>query len=361
MSTWDWFDEYEWHARLAGDADRVRLAELHRDSYRFRECDPDRALGLLLEGRALAERLEEPWWSLYYDQQRVHALLHFKQDYRDVLDLAVRNTLAVRKPAFADFPRRLMIHGDLVSAYLGIDPAGYADAIRHAFDYLDAQSPPAGDDRYLLLGSQRQFALELGLLDEAHAFSVRSLELAGADADAGRARHFLVFTFSGLAEIAWRRGDLPALADAAREGEELARRVGHQVELAGFWLWQALLARQAGDERRAEALAAHARRRLTRMAMQPDSSYRDAECAFHELGGRLDLALAVREDELAGLRDRGRFAAECACRAKRAWLLRRLGRLSTEDLAEARRLAGRLRRPEPAFQALGQIERGEAP
>ncbi len=361
MSAWDWFDEYEWLAQLSGDDDRARLAELHRLSYGHRESDPDRAVELLREGRALAERLREPWWALYYDQQRVHALLHFKQDYRDVLDHAVRNTLEARKPAYADFPRRLMIHGDLVSAYLGIDPEGYADAIRQALDYLDAQSPPAGDERYLLLGSQRQFALELGRLDEAHAFSARSLGLAAADADLGRARHFLVFTYSGLAEIAWRRGDLEGLAEAAREGEALARRVGHQVELAGFWLWQALVARLRGDERRAEALAAHARRRLGRMAMPPDSSYRDAECAYHEHTGRLDLALAVRDKELAGLRDRGRFAAECACRVKRAWLLRRMGRLGAEEVAEARRAAGRLRRPGPALEKIDRVERGEEP
>src|SRR5262245_34571596 len=255
MSDLDWFDEYECDARRAGHGDRLRLAQLHRLAYAFRETGPDQALALLDEGRRLAERLREPWWALYYDQQRVHALLHFKQDYRDVLDLAVRNTLELRKPAYADFPRRLMIHGDLVSAYLGIDPEGYADAIRQALDYLDAQSPPAGDERYLLLGNQRQFALDLGRLDEAHAFSAQSLELAAADADQGRACHFLVFTYSGLAEIAWRRRNLEALAEAAREGEGLARQVGHQVELAGFWLWQALLARLRGDEQRAETLA----------------------------------------------------------------------------------------------------------
>ena len=362
MSNWDWFDEYEWHARLAGDADRVRLGELHRISYRYRETDPDQAVAILREGRELAGRLEEPWWALYYDQQRVHALLHFKQDYRDVLDLAVRNTLEARKPAYADFPRRLMVHGDLVSAYLGIDPEGHADAIRQALDHLDGQTPATGDERYLLLGSQRQFALELGQLDEAYHYSLRSLELAAGDRDSGRARHFLVFAYSGLAEIAWRRRDVPALAEAAREGEDLARRVGHQVEMAGFALWKALVRRLRGQEDGAsEILVALAGRQLNRMKMQPDTSYRDAECAYHEVGGSLELALGVRDRELAGLIDRGRFAAECACRIKRAWLLHRLGRGSGEDLDEARRAAGRLRKPGSPLGQIERIERGEAP
>src|SRR4051812_36554313 len=124
MNGRDWFEEYEADARRRGEPDRARLGLLHREAYRFRESDPDHALALLAQGRQLAGRLAEPWWALFYDQLRVHALLHFKQDYRDVLVLAVANTLECRKPAYQGFPRRLMVHGDLISAYLGIDPEG---------------------------------------------------------------------------------------------------------------------------------------------------------------------------------------------------------------------------------------------
>src|SRR5262245_51974386 len=158
--TADWFDEFEYHALKTGDTERARLGRLHRESYRHRETDPDLALALVAEGRRLAEALREPWWVLYYDQQRVHALLHFKQDFRDVLDLAVRNTLEVRKTGFANFPRRQLIHIDLISAYLGIDPEGYADGVTQAMDYLEKESEPLSDERYLLLGSRRQFALD---------------------------------------------------------------------------------------------------------------------------------------------------------------------------------------------------------
>src|SRR5262245_23310795 len=273
MSDLDWFDEYECDARRAGHGDRLRLAQLHRLAYAFRETGPDQALALLDEGRRLAAALREPWWALYYDQQRVHALLHFKQDYRDVLDLAVRNTLEVRKPAFAGFPRRLTVHGDLVSAYLGIDPVGHAGRVRQALDYLDAEAPAAGDDRYLLLGSQRQFALELGDVAEAERLSRRSLELAAGDENAGRARHFLVFAYSGLAEIAWRQGDDARLEEAATLGEAMAARVGHKVEQAGLKLWLALLARRAGREQQALALHRQAVTGLSHLGMAPDCSY----------------------------------------------------------------------------------------
>jgi hypothetical protein len=359
MQGWNWFDEYEDSARRFGDAQRHRLGLLHRESYRFRESDPDRALALIAEGRRLAESLHEPWWALYYDEQRVHALLHFKQDYRDVLDLAVRNTLEVRKTAYAGFPRRLLIHGDLVSAYLGIDPLGHADAIREALGYLDREAPPDGDERYLVLGSQRQFALDRGAHDEALALSHCSLALAAADSDRGRARHFLVFTWSGLADLAFRLGEPDRLAEAARAGEEVARQVGHQVELAGFQLWQALLARRAGDEESALALYAQASARLARLGMPPDSSYRDAECAFHEEAGDLHRALAVRLAERAAIERRGRLAYECACHLKCCRLLASMGRLTEDDLGSARAAAQQLRDPAPALAELARLARQE--
>ena len=307
---WDWFDEFEWAARAAGDPERIALGELHRQAYRFRETDPDRALTLYAEGRQLAARLREPWWTLYYDQQRAHALLHFKQDYREVLDLAVRNTLEVRKSGYANFPRRLLVHLDLVSAYLGVDSVGHAAAIRQALDYLDQESPPAGDERYLVLGSRRQFSLDLGLLDEAELLGQRSLALAAEDADCGRAQHFLVFTYGAMAEVAFKRGDFTALREAARTGEEVTRRVGHQVELAGFFLWQALLERRQGREANAMSLYRQASQRIARLGMPPDASYRDAEMRFHEQAGNVDRALGVRDAELRGLRDRGRLFRE---------------------------------------------------
>jgi hypothetical protein len=360
---WDWFDEFEWEAHRDGDVERARLGELHRQAYRFRESNPDRALALYAEGRLLAVRLREPWWVLYYDQQRVHALLHFKQDYRDVLDLAVRNTLEVRKPAYVHFPRRLLIHGDLVSAYLGIDPIGHADAIRQALAHLDREVPADGDERYLVLGSQRQFALDLGQLDEAEACGRRSLGLAAEDSDPGRAQHFLVFTYSAMAEVAWRRGDWAALAEAARLGEEMTRQVGHQVELAGFFLWQALLERRAGGEEKAMRHYRQAGQRIARLGMPPDSSYRDAESAFHEQAGHLDLALAVRDAELGQLRDRGRLFREASSHVKRCRLLGQLGRLTASDLSAARAAAERLREPGWALRELARLEaaRGRAP
>jgi hypothetical protein len=139
--------------------------------------------------------------------------------------------------------------------------------------------------------------------------------------------------------------------------------VGHQVELSGFLMWQALLARRAGNEARASQLHRQANTRIARLRMPPDSAYRDAESAFHEHSGRLDLALAVRDDELAGLRDRGRFFLESSTHVKRCDLLRRLGHLTPADLRAARESAGNLREPSTVLAILARFEHveGRAP
>jgi hypothetical protein len=358
MSRRDWFDDFEQNAWHSGDAERHRLGQLHYEAYRHRESDPDCALELLAEGRQLAQRLREPWWALYYEQQRVHALLHFKQDYREVLPLAVRNTLELRKPDCSGFPRPLLVHGDLVAAYLGIDPVGYSGPIGDALAYLDSVTPHLCGERYLLLGNWRQFAVELGRIDEALALGQRSLELAAQDDAAGRAEHFLVFTWSGLAEVAFRLGDWGLLDEAVECGEELARHVGHQVELAGFQLWRALAERRGGSEDHARGLHRQAVARLSRLKMPPDPSYRDTECAFHEAAGDLEQALTARDNELHSIQGRGRLAYEARCHLKRCDLLARLGRLGEADLEAARRAAQALRTPAALLADLERLGHG---
>src|SRR4051794_14256074 len=51
----------------------------------------------------------EPWWELFYGDWIVTAMLFFKRDFRTVLDIAVKNTLELRKPLFDNFPQRYSV------------------------------------------------------------------------------------------------------------------------------------------------------------------------------------------------------------------------------------------------------------
>jgi hypothetical protein len=361
MTDRDWFGHFEALARVRGDGERLRLVQLAYEADLFRETNPDRMLALIDEGRHLARRLDEPWWALFYDDRRAGALMKYKGDALAGLELAVRNALEARKPCYEQFPWRFRVHDHLVVAYLNTDPAGYAGEIREALDWLGRDVPAEGSPRYLLLARRRWLASELGLAGEAESLARQALELAEDDPDQLIARSHAVFCYSHLCELAWQRRDWEGLAGLAAAGEELARQVGHQLELAEFHMWQALLARRAGDEESARRRWRQATRRVAQLGMPPDHIYFDAVCAYHEHGGEGPLALAARGRELELLAGKGRWAAEVRCRTERCALLVRLGRPPAAELALARAAAGRLRRPEAALARLARIEQGPVP
>ncbi|HZT80363.1 MAG TPA: hypothetical protein VFA26_09080 [Gemmataceae bacterium] len=361
MSRWEWVHEFRREAQARGDRDRVWLADLHGAAYRFRETDPDVVLRMFREGRQLAEKLGEPWWSLFYAHWHVVALLHFKYDYRNVLDLAVRNALEARKPLYEGFPERVHIYDDLVSAYIGIDPDGYAEQITEALRSLEQQVEAGASARYTVEGGWREFALERDRWEEARESALRTLALADGDPRRHTADHYASFAYAGLCEVAFHARDWDRLREYAEAGEEVVRRVGHQVELSEFILWQALLARREGNEPKAMRLCRQAVLKVSRIQMPIARPYYDGLCAFHELGGRPDRALPARERELQPVAGMGRFNYESRCRLKRCELLARLGRPFDEELAAARTVAARLKHPEKYLEPLDRLARGEIP
>ncbi len=353
MSVWDWFQDFERSAWAHKDRDRLRLCHAYHQGYQLREKDPDQAFLIFSEARHLAQQLGEPWMVLFYDEWRVTALLHFKRDYRSVLDLAVQAALEVRKPQYAAYGGRIGIFDNLIAAYLGIDPGGYADAVGQAMDYLDGEVPREPDShRYLLLARRRIFCLELDRYDQALEWALKEMTLADSDRDRHRAEHFLVFVYGALCEIAGARGDWDNLADWSETGDAIARRVGHQVELAELLAWRAAAARKCGEEDRALRLARSAGARQKAQRMPPSRGFYDGLCLYHELGGDLPNVLAVRDRELKDASGWGRFLTEARCRVNRCKLLARMGQPQEEELAAAHAAAARLRDPAPLLKEL---------
>jgi hypothetical protein len=357
MTGREWIEQFEADARARGDRERLRLVSLGHEADFHRETDPDRMLALIDEGRRLAGVLVEPWWELYYDDRRAGALMKYKGEVRDGLELAVRNALEARKPRFDGFPWRFPIHDHLVVGYLNTDPVGHAERIREALDWLEREAVDEGSPRYLVLARRRWLAAELGNLDEAEELARRGLSLAAGDPDQWTARLHAMFCFSHLCELAWQKGDRTALAESARVGEELARLISHQLELAEFVTWQAVLAREAGEGDLAERLFRQGARRVAQLGMPPDQIYFDAVCAYHEPAGELAEALAARQRELVLLAGKGRWAAECRCRVRLCRLLAQMGQPLAEALEQARESARRLRLPQAAVAELEALER----
>src|SRR4051812_14271820 len=102
MNLGDWLGEQARHFSARQDGERMRMVQCYIRGYEARERDPDLAFAAFTDGLHLARQLDEPWWALFYQNERVEALLHFKRDYSNVLDLAMQCVLEARKPQNAD-------------------------------------------------------------------------------------------------------------------------------------------------------------------------------------------------------------------------------------------------------------------
>lgn len=359
MTIWDWIHEFELQALAAGDGERLRMARLHSLAYSFRQSDPDRMLAVLEDGRRTAVALQEPWWVLFFEHWKLETYIYYKDDYRTVIDLAVRLTLELRRPVYDAYPLRFGIYCNLVAAYLCVDPRGYAAAIRQALDFLQAQAPPEGGDRYLLLARRHWFAYEIGDLDEAERLATDELAMADADPDRHTARHHEVDTLKAMCWIAFRRGSWTVLADYAQTGEERARVIGYRYELALFLLWRAVVAARdhRGDE--ARRFCRQGTALMARIGQPPGESYYDALAAYHEANDDLPAAWDVRCRELETTIDKGQLAYEAQVRIKRVRLRVRLGLPHTEEATAAAAAVAKLRAPDWYRQALQRALAGQ--
>jgi hypothetical protein len=242
-----------------------------------------------------------------------------------------------------------------VHAYVGIDPDGYAAEIEEALAYLEAEIPPEpNDDRYVMLGDKRTFYAERGLLREAYAVALAQVNLT--DNDRNNADWYAVQVHSSLCWLCAQFEDWDGVAAHAETTEKLARRRGQcETELSEAQLWQAVLARRAGDEAGAGRAYRTATARMNRLRTPPAPDFHDALALYFTLAGDLPRALRVRDRELESILDRGRLAYECRVRIKRCRLLSQLGQLQEADLAAARAAAGKLRLPEKHLTEIEQV------
>jgi hypothetical protein len=357
MGIWDQYFEHAQRFHLAGDVERMRLTVLHSEGFACQETDPDRTLALFSEGRHLAQRLGEPWFVLFYDVWRVIALLSYKHDFRNVLDLAIQSALEMRKPANALHAWRFAAFNNLVNAYAGIDPEGYDEPIRQALAYLEAEIPPgSNDDRYVMLTHKRRFLADAGRIDEAYRVAEEQLALADTDPNRHNAEWYTIAAHDHLCALCCARGDWDGVAGNAAAVEELAARVDQsQVNLAEALAWRAVLTRRAGDEQTAGHLFHRATARMGRLRRPPTRDYFDALCRYHEAGGDPARALRMRDRELEILKETGQLAYECRVRVERCRLLAQSGQLGEEDRAAAREAARKLKRPEKWLREIEAI------
>ena len=352
MSIWDWiYDDYH-NAYQSQDQGRMDLLDRYRAASPLFQSDPDQALALLTEGRYAAEQMNAPWFVLFYDHWRLQVLIHHKRDYVASMDLAIRATVAARKPSFADFPQRLCLHEDLINTYAGTDPTGYADAIEKALDYMQSEVGPDAECRFCLQGLRADFYRDTGRLDEAQQIVSRHI----AHCEAERNYHHLCEAYLSQCHLSFQRGDLDTLLEAAKEGETTARRENKRRVMAEHIAWQAFVSRRHGKNAEAKRLLRLATNVQSRMGSLPENGYYDAICAFYIADEDYEAALKMRGKQLEQLEGKGQIFLQFQARLERGRLLARMGLPFEEEREAARLVARQMLKPDSAMKQLNDLD-----
>jgi hypothetical protein len=352
MSVWDWVYEFQQQALDNDDDQRAELLYLFTQASELTETNPDQALAILAQGRALAEQLREPWWVLFFDHWRLQVLLFFKRDYGAARDLAVRAAVEARKPAYRHLPQRLCVHEDLIMAHIGTDPEGYASLIEQALVYMQQELTSDLECRFCILGLHATFQIERGRLDEAQDVCMRYLQFSGSEGEL----HSLADAHLLLCRLAYRRGDWSALLEWALAGEETARASEQPMRVTEALAWQAAVARQQNHDRIAKRLYRRATARPSRYNATPENGYYEALCAYHMVAGDHEAVLKVHEQHLTAIKNKGQIATEARCHVARCRLLAQMGLPLADEFAASRTAIQRLAKPATLQAELDQIE-----
>jgi hypothetical protein len=353
MSIWDWVREYREQALDDGDDDRLRMTLLLSQASPF-ERDPDRALQLLEEGRTLARALGEQRWVLFFTHWRLQVLFYYKGDYSGVLEEAIQATVNVSKPSFADFPQRVCLQEDLITACLKVDPLGYHDQIEQSLAYMQKEVAEDMECRYCVLNCRSEFEFACGRYDTAQEAAMQGVSMAEDEGD----RHQIANGYLNACIAAFAAGDFDSLTVWATAGEEAARQIDRKQYLLQFLMWQAVICQRSGDANAARALVRSAASLVMRLPTPPDEAYYAALCAYLLLVDGPEKALMARDRELEGIAGKNQLDRECRVLIERCRLLTQLGRRTAADLETARTAARKMRKPEKYLADIDQIAAG---
>ena len=339
-SFWQWMRDFHWRAVQNGDAQRMQLAILWERSVELSYERPDEKLAILDQAGALARRLNEPYWDLFFDHWKIEVLLYEKHRPAEALKLAVRAAFEVRKPIYDAFAYRPQITLSLTACYLKTDPIGYEKPLREAFEYARGQCQSDEELRPYFAQQWSRFLEAIGAPDAVEA----NWQHLYASYQSGT-EHYVLFALVHLCSTL-ASYDLPAarahIGEFSAVGLELCRIEEREREAAVFTMWAALAARWDGDEEGARELYRRAFDLQKRLA-SPHNAVGLAATIYHETAGEWKDALRVVEQETEVARKHELQFLQAKARLKQIELLRRLGRNPNQAVARLREVASQLK------------------
>ena len=222
MSIWDWVQRSGWEAQVEG-GEKARLYPLFQEAMELEKRDPEGGIAMLEQAVALAKRVREPWWELFYEHWKLQNTVFKQRDFKTSLPCAVRCTVEARKPIYAHFPQRVCLHEDLITCYVAIDPVGYAPLIRDALDYMDKEIAPGVECRGCHYELRADFLAATSDPDALKA----AFEFLRVCEEEDDGFHY-AYGCALLCRVLYLHAPEDArrlIGDIAKDGEELARRL----------------------------------------------------------------------------------------------------------------------------------------
>ncbi len=355
-------DEWrEYHQRVddwqrAGDEERLQLVDLYYEAFRYRETEPERQFALLSQARNEAQRLNEPWWLLFFEALRLATLTADLHDFARALPLAMELMVRFSGPEGQAHPHRVDVLTNVLYTYMQVDPLGYRNELERGFAQLDGLIG-AGPTvyRFVLDYRRTEYLGETERWEEARDLAHQSLALADRSAQPDLQIWHGAWALFLLCESCHALGRWDEVAAHAADMEERSMKKIHLMRTrASALIWLAVTQRRKGDERAAS-------RSFHRgMHCLKDLDSRDEICAepiarYYEIGGELKQAVSVRDRELAAIAKKGMLHRSCRVQIERCRLLSHAGALTPADLNKVRDSAAQLRVPEWYLERLARI------
>lgn len=332
--------DFHFRAVETGDYERQQLAILWERSVEFSYERPDEKLAILEQASALARKLNEPYWELFFDHWKIEVLLYEKHQPAVALKLAARGAFEVRKPIYDAFAYRPQITLSLTACYLKLDPIGYEKPLREAFEYARVQCQNDEELKPYFAQQWSRFLEAVGAPDavEANWQHLYAAYQSGTE-------HYVLFALVHLCSTL-ASYDLSAarnhVGEFAALGLELCRIEERDREAAIFTMWAAVAARWNGDETEAQKLYQRAYEMQKRLT-SPHDAVCFAATIYHETAGDWNAALRVVEDEIKVLHKHELAFLEAKRRLKEIKLLMKLERDTAKAIKKLRAVSSGLK------------------
>ncbi len=342
--------------RQADDVERLKLTKLYYEASPYRETDPEHAFVLFTRGRDEAQRLNEPWWVLFFEEWRLSTLTADLEDFSRALPLAMELMVRFNSAEGKAHPSQCSILIEVLSTYANIDPLGYRNELEPGFTHLDGQIARGPDSkRFVLHHRWAQYLSDTERWNEAFDLAHRTLALADGCKNAE----------TQIWHGAWTLFYLCRICDALGRMDELAGHAGYMVELsekhtqlrrtqADGWLWRAVTQRAKGQEREASRSFRQGMRLLKGLE-SCDTICADPISRYYEVGDDWKAAVQIRDRESAVITKKGMLHRRCLVQIERCRLLGQAGELTGGDMEKARQSAAFLRTPEWFLERLRRV------